>query len=147
MLPRDTRTGPDHSITQVNTTSPPPLLVLLRSWLPNPSHFPSYWTASFYTKKSQKEQKEKQSLKEIQRLISSILHPEVNLFEGKRRSTLLSSLYFRIASELIHNGFAGPRVLGGPVRANRELNEAKVDREETEMSPWRSHRQNWKSQV
>lgn len=68
-------------------------------------------------------------------------------FLGEQRSTLLSSLYFRIASELIHNGFAGPRVLGGPVGANRELNEAKVDREETEMSPWRSRQQNWKSQV
>lgn len=70
--------------------------------------------------------------------------PEVNLFEGEIHTPPPPTppLYFRIASELIHNGFADPRVLGGPVGANRELNEAKVGREETEMSPWRSRRQN-----
>ena len=40
---------------------------------------------------------------------------------GERRSTLLSSLYFRIASELIHNGFAGPRVLGGAGRSKQGI--------------------------
>lgn len=60
--------------------------------------------------------------------------PEVNLFPPP--------LYSRIASELIHNGVADPRVLGGPAGANRELKEAKVDREETEMPPWRSRQQN-----
>lgn len=99
---------PDHSITQVNAASPPPpLLFLLRSLPPNPSHFPSYILPSILLL-HEKEQKKKQSLKEIQKLISSILHPEVNLFEvavekeaersgrgGGQRSTLLSSPLFQ----------------------------------------------------
>lgn len=86
--------GSDHSITQVNATSPPPPLALLRSRHPNPSHFPSCWTSSFYThtqKIRQEERKEKQSLKEIQRLISSILHPWSKSFRGRDlRSSPLS---------------------------------------------------------
>lgn len=41
------------------------------------------------------------------------LAPSSKSFPGERRSTFFSSRYIRIASGLIHNGFAGPRVLGG----------------------------------